>query len=150
MTVVHKLNESFSSIEAPPEQIKKWFDFLKVERPGAWFDAAVQRGFKSPYESFSSIQNKQLLVMNGHLELLGLKQTEVPEYTEQDVDDFYNEIKPELPFEPYDYQLKAFKESITGVKQINRMCTSCLDGDSKINIIIEDYSEDEIMKLLEE
>lgn len=123
----HKLNESFSAIEGSPETIKKIFEFLKVERPGAYFEPEVKRGFKSPFEFFSSIQNKMLLVMNGHIELL--QQFNVPqlekysEFTEDELDDFLTDIKKELPFPPYDFQENSFKESILNGKQINKMCT---------------------------
>ena len=108
-------------------QQKNIFEYLKVERPGAWFEPAVKSGFKSPYEYFGSIQNKKLLVMNGHLQLLGQFGVHAEElksdYTQNDIDVFLNNIKTKLPFPPYDFQEKAFKESILNVKQINKMCT---------------------------
>jgi superfamily II DNA or RNA helicase len=123
--IVHKLNESFSSIEGDPAVLKNMFEFLKVERPGAYFEPAVKAGFKSTYEYFASIQNKQLLVMNGHLDLLKNFNINIEpddsDYSENEIDEFVDSI--ELPFEPYDFQIKAFKESILNVKQINRMCT---------------------------
>ena len=66
--------------------------------------------------------------MNGHLQMLGhfgiKPEVLKSDYTEQELDDFLDEIRPELPFTPHDFQEKAFKESILGVKQINKMCTS--------------------------
>jgi superfamily II DNA or RNA helicase len=125
---IHKLNESYSAIEAPKELINQMFEFLKVERPGAFFEPLVKNGFKSPYDFFGSIQNEQLLVMNGHLDLFksfGVVQEQVqPEFTEAEVDEFLVQIKKGLPFAPYDFQEIAFKESILNYKQINRMCTS--------------------------
>lgn len=124
---VHKLNESYSLIDSDDITIKKMFEYLKVERPGAYFEPAVKAGFKSPYEYFGSIQNKKLLVLNGHMELLksfGVDSEQlVSEYSQQEIDNFLNNIKVDLPFEPYDFQITAFKESLLNVKQINKMST---------------------------
>jgi len=111
-----------------------------VEIPGAYFDPLVKNGFKSPYEYFASIQNKQLLVLNGHLELLqafGVEQQKsISDYTEKDIEEYLVEVKKILPFEPYDFQEKAFKESIHNCKQINKMCTS--SGKSMtISLVVE-------------
>ena len=88
----------------------------------------VARGFKSPYDYFARIQNKKLLVMNGHLQLLGnfgvKHETTTPEYTKEYIDKYLEDVLKVLPFEPYDFQIKAFKESILNKKQINKMCTS--------------------------
>lgn len=124
---ITKLNESYSSIEADSQTLKNILEYLKVERPGAWFEPAVKAGFKSPYVYFGSVQNKQLLVMNGHLQLL--KQFGVEpevlqtEYREEYIDQYLEDVKKTLPFPPYDFQEKAFKESIMNVKQINKMAT---------------------------
>jgi len=126
---VIKLNESYSVIDADKKSIKDMFEFLRVERPGAWFEPMVKAGFKSPYEYFGSIQQEKLLVMNGHLQLLksfGIDNNIVrltPEYSHEELDEFTNEVFKVLPFKPYDYQLKAFYDSIIEHKQINRMCT---------------------------
>jgi superfamily II DNA or RNA helicase len=126
--IVHKLNESFSVIDADPKTLKTLHDFLRVERPGAWFEPAVKAGFKSPYQFFGSIQNKKLLVMNGHLQLLrqfGVESEQlVSDFSEIQIDEYLDSVKVQLPFPPYDYQEKAFKESVLNVKQINKMCTS--------------------------
>lgn len=126
--IVHKLNESYSVIDADLKTLQTLHDFLKVERPGAWFDPVVKSGFKSPYDYFASVQNQKLLVMNGHLQLLvnfGVSKEELQsDYTEADIDKFLVQVKNDLTFEPYDYQERAFKESILNVKQINKMCTS--------------------------
>jgi len=125
---IHRLNESYTAIEGTPEQLIQINDFLKVERPDAWFDQEVQRGQKSPFDYFASAQNGMLLVQNGHIELLSIfgVKTEplVSDYTNQDIDEFLEKIRPELPFAPHDFQEKAFRESILNVKQVNKMCTS--------------------------
>jgi len=125
---VTKLNESFSVIDGDAETLKNIYDFLKVERPGAFFDPLVKSGFKSKYEYFASIQHKKLLVLNGVLDMLGYfgitPLVHQPEYSENVLDDFLNNIKNTLPFQPYDFQITAFKQSILAGKQINKMCTS--------------------------
>lgn len=124
---VIKLNESYSIIDDKPEKLQEIFNFLRVLRPGAYFEPLVKAGFKSPYEYFASIQNKKLLVMNGHLQLLkqfGVTVEELhSDFSEAEIDAFLESVKTQLPFPPYDFQEKAFKESILGVKQINKMCT---------------------------
>lgn len=124
---VQKLNESYSVIDADPNTLKNMFEFLKVERPGAYFDHLVKAGFKSPFEHFSRIQEKKLLVYNGHLSLLGnfgVSPEELEtDFDAADIDAFLKDVKTILPFPPYDYQERAFKESLLNVKQINKMCT---------------------------
>lgn len=124
---VNKLNESFSVIESDNTTIKNLFEYLKVERPGAYFEPAVKAGYKSPYEYFGNIQNKMLVVMNGHLQLLksfGVEQEKLEsDYTIDDINNYLDDVKKILPFPPYDFQEIAFKESILNVKQINKMCT---------------------------
>ena len=126
-TLVHKLNESYSVIDTDPQTIKNMFEYLKVERPGAWFEPAVKAGFKSPFEYFGSIQNKKLLVMNGHLQLLrsfGVQSEELKsDFSVSDIEQFLENVKNKLPFPPYDFQETAFKEALLNVKQINKMCT---------------------------
>jgi len=136
---VQKLNESYSVISDTPDNLKRMYDFLKVERPGAFFEPLVKAGMKSKYDYFGSIQNKKLLVMNGHLSLLKMFNIStddfIPEYTEKELDNFLNNI--ELPFEPYDYQIKAFKESILNGKQLNKCCTA--SGKSLIIALIAEF-----------
>lgn len=123
-----QLNETYSKIEGDIQTLKQISDFLKVERPGAWFEPAVKSGYKSPYHYFTQAANNGLIVMNGHLDLLsnfgisGIQQKS--EFTELEIDEFLKTVVPKLPFEPYDFQIKAFKESILNKKQINKMCTS--------------------------
>lgn len=127
MVKQEKLNESYSAISGNSEMLKDISDYLKVERPGAFFEPAVKSGFKSPYHFFTKIVDEKLIVLNGHLSLLGRWGIEDVQtnsvFTEEDWDEFYSCIKDSLPFEPYDYQLIAAKESILKGKQINRMAT---------------------------
>ena len=124
---VHKLNESYSVIDADLKTLQTLHDFLKVERPGAWFDPVVKSGFKSPYDYFASVQNQKLLVMNGHLQLLQqfgvAKEVLTSDFSEVQIDKYLDSVKNQLTFPPYDFQERAFKESILNVKQINKMCT---------------------------
>lgn len=150
--IVTRLNESYSVIDDNISKLQEMFEYLKVERPGAYMDPLVKAGFKSPYEYFGSIQHNKLLVLNGHLELLksfGVQTViQEPEFTRENIESFLVEIKNSLPFEPYDFQEKAFIESVLNYKQINKMCTGCLDGDSEINVNINGYTEKEILMML--
>ena len=148
--ILTKLNESFSSIDGELNELKSVSEFLKVERPGAFFEPLVKSGFKSPYNYFTTVVDKKLWVMNGHVPLLqsfGFKEDKVIcPFREDYIDKFIEDV--ELPFPPYDYQLKAFKDSIMNVKQINRMCTGCLDGDSEIEVFCDDFSDEELRNML--
>lgn len=125
--IVTRLNESYSVIDDNISKLQEMFEYLKVERHGAWMDPLVKAGFKSPYEYFGSIQHNKLLVLNGHLELLksfGIQtDKKAPEFTRENIQEFLVKIKKTLPFEPYDFQEKAFIESVLNYKQINKMCT---------------------------
>jgi hypothetical protein len=153
LITVKKLNESFSVIDSDTETLKDIFNFLKVKRPNSYFDPMVRSGFKSPYDYFASIQDNKLLIMNGHIQLLynfGIEyKVQKSNYSKEELDKFLNEIKPTLPFELYDFQETAFKESILNVKQINKMCTGCLSGDSEIEIFSNDFTDEELKSLLE-
>ena len=147
-----KIDESYTLIKGNSQTLKAISDFLKVERPGAFFEPAVKSGFKSPYHYFTKLMNKDLLVLNGHLNLLrnwGITgYSSESEFSEAEFDEFYNTIKEKLPFEPYDYQLKVVKESILSGKQINLACTGCLDGDSEIDIECDDYTYEQLKEFL--
>jgi len=135
-----KLNESYSCIETDSETSQKIFNYLRVERPGAYFEPLVKAGFKSPYNYFAKIHDKKLIVMNGHVDLLkefGFHKTkECADYTEDELTVFLNSIT-ELPFKPYDFQIRAFKESIQNVKQINKLPTS--SGKSLIIALLAEF-----------
>lgn len=124
---VHKLNESYSCIDADSAKLQQINNFLKVERPGAFFDPLVKAGMRSPYDFFGRVQNNKLLILNGHRELLqifGVTPDIVqPDYTENELNTFLDIMKPKLPFPPYDFQEIAFRESILRTKQINKMAT---------------------------
>lgn len=149
---LQRLNESYSVLnpESNEDEIKieKIFNFLKVLRPGAYFEPAVKAGFKSPYDFFSNIQNGKLLLMNGHIDLLknfNIHQEKIiSNYNIKEIDIFLSKIKKILPFEPYDFQEKAFKESILNVKQINKCCTS--SGKSLIISLIAEFFREQNKK----
>ena len=141
---VTKLNESYSVIDAPQELLMEINDFLKVERPGAYFDQMVKSGFKSPYDYFTTIQNGKLLVMNGHLALLNkfgiVTHKFEPEYTEEYLTEWLNNKLSILPFPPRDFQEAMFKETILTGKLICRASTS--SGKSfSISLIAEFFKD---------
>jgi superfamily II DNA or RNA helicase len=122
-----KIDESYTVIEGTPQELKKIYEFLKVERPGAYFDAMVKRGFKSPYDHFSVPQDGKLYVMNGHADLLSSfgfsPAPRITEFSSEHITEHFNIIKEKFPFPPYDFQVTAAYESLLYGKQINRMCT---------------------------
>lgn len=147
--MIYKLDETYALIQDDPARLQRMFDFLKVERDGAYFETLVQRGLKSPFNYFAKITEKGLVCYLGHLDLLNQAfKLEIPEgifddktvgFSEEDIDFYYKELtdKKILPFEPYDYQVKAFKESILGRRQITRMVTG--SGKSLTISLIADF-----------
>lgn len=141
MISIQKINESYSCIDADTATLIKLNDFLRVLRPGAFFDPLVKSGFKSPYDYFASVQNGKLLVLNGHIELLKIfnvqQLQQQSDFNIDELNTFLKDIKPVLPFSPHDFQEKAFIESLLNVKQINRCCTS--SGKSLIISLIVEF-----------
>jgi len=124
---VRRLDESFSLISGPLELLNSIQDYLKVERAGAFFDPLVKAGFKSKFDYFTTIKNEKLLVMNGHLNLLGNFNISPHDFTQefsnQELERFLNEMCEILPFEPYDFQKNAFIECIKSGKLLVKACT---------------------------
>lgn len=133
---VQSLDETYSIISGPDETLNQIKDYLKAEIPGAYFDNAVQRGFKSPYKYFarfitidSSNDAKALCVYTGHLALLGKFGIKAKSFTSdvyniKDIEDYILSIQDKLPFKPYDYQIRMFAESILNQRQLCLACTS--------------------------
>lgn len=128
---ITKLNESYSCIEADPEIKVAIHNLLRVKDETAKFNRLVKCGFADEYVYYSFSQNGALVVLNGHLPLIKMHypdaifESDVSEqYTRKSIDDFYQDIKTVLPFEPYDFQYNAFIESLQMHKQINVMSTS--------------------------
>ena len=134
-----RLNESYSRITGTKDELRKVYDFLKVERENAYMEILVQRGLKSPYDYFAVPDNDSLIVMNGHLGLLktfGLcDDVQKSEFTQDDIDLYLKNLK--LEFTPYDYQLKCFNDVILTTRQLNKLCTA--SGKSLIISLICDF-----------
>lgn len=129
MIKLTKLNDSYSVIEGTPKTLQEIFNFLKVQRPDAYFDVLVQRGLRSPYDFYSKFLDKEkskLQIYNGHVSFLTRFGLEIPkpepEFSEIELDSFLESL--ELPFKPYDYQIKAFKSAVLAKKMLCKMCTS--------------------------
>ena len=124
---IEKLNESYSAIESDSDVIQRIKDFLKVENKNAMFSKASRYGFIDRYTRFyKQLNNKQLVVYNGHLGLRkGFGVTaheEHSEVTENEVDDYIKSVN--LPFTPYDYQINNIKLALMNNKMIFKSCTS--------------------------
>lgn len=134
---ITKLNESFNLIQGTSSELLQVQNFLKVERPDAYFDVAVQRGFKSPHVYFTNRTDDGLLVMHGLVQLLPNVKIDIPKtgFSNAEVTEYLDDVSHILPFEPYDYQKKALIDILTGnEKSFNKLCTGCLDGDSRIDV----------------
>ena len=128
---ITKLNESYSCIEADSDTKVDIYNLLRVKDPNAQYDRMVQIGVTDPYEYYSFAQNGTLVVLNGHLPFIKMNYPEAEydssntsSYSKKSIEEFYEEIKKVLPFPPYDFQEKAFFESLQSQKQINIMSTS--------------------------
>ncbi len=78
--LVKKINESYSSIEAPKETLEKIAMFLRVEKPNAHFDRLIKIGVRDKYQYFTSYQNGKLIIYNGHrflLKTFGIEQEDI-------------------------------------------------------------------------
>ena len=106
----------------------------------------VKRGFKSPYDYFTTATEyqgkKALIIMNGLLDLHNVLSELKPKDTsgsfqESEVLEVLEDLKDVLPFTHYDYQRKGVIDTLTGpTKTIGRYCTGCLDGDSLIDVYV--------------
>ena len=134
--MITKLNETYSLVQTNEPQ--KLIDFLKVLKPDAYFNKMIKLGFESPYRYFAIQQGSNVLIFNGHRYLLksfGIEAIdESNSITENEVQDFLKTL--ELPFEPYDYQIKTVKLCLMNNKVLIRSVTS--SGKSlSISIILE-------------
>ena len=137
--IIEKINESFSLISGDSSELLQVYNFLKVERPGAYFEQAVKRGFKSPYVYFANKSENGLIVMNGLIPLLSNQNIpEISEFNSSEIEDFLNTISSTLPFKPYDYQHKAIVEILSNdQKSFNKLCTG--SGKSIIISLISEF-----------
>ena len=112
----------------------------------------IKLGFESPYRYFAIQQGTNVLIFNGHRYLLksfGIEAIdESNSITENEVQNFLNTL--ELPFEPYDYQIKTVKLCLMNNKVLIRSVTSCLDPNTEIDVDIPGYTEQEIKEMLDE
>lgn len=147
--LINKINESFSYCEGTKEELTTAFNFLKVYDPSTKYDRLVQIGVRSPYKCFGSMQHNKLLVYNGHIGLIDSNYK--PVTYKDDVIKFRDTLKEmPLPFEPYDYQIKAAGYAIMYRRALLKSCTSCLDPNTEIDVDIPGYTEEEIKEMLDE
>jgi len=136
--ICSKLNESFFSLEASPEELQPIIRRLRVDLPNAYFDPLVRRGIKKSYVEFYHVHDKKLIVSSGLIPFLkqyNVNYNKESDFTETDIDEYLKSVN--LPFEPYDYQLKALYDSVLNKQQINLMCTG--SGKSLTISLIADF-----------
>lgn len=133
MISVTRLNESFSLIQGTEQELIGISNFYKVEREGAYFDPLVKRGFKSPYDFFTTKTEVNgvpaLLIMNGLVELNPNLSDLAPEientgFSEEEIQEVINDIQKNLPFTYYEYQSEGVLKTLTETpKRLSRYCT---------------------------
>lgn len=149
-----KLNETYSLVKVNPKSQEEQglINFLKVQRPDAYFNKMVKLGFQSPFKYFTAPSPEGIVIYNGHRFLLSSfgidKIDETSGVKEQEVLDFIKSVS--LPFEPYDYQIDTIKKCLMNNKMLIKSCTSCLDPDTEIDVDIPGYTEQEIKGMLDE
>lgn len=150
-----KINETYSLVKVNPksQEAQNLIEFLKVQRPDAYFNKMVKLGFQSPFKYFTAPSgNDGIVIYNGHRFLLSSfgidKIDETSGVQEQEVLDFIKSVS--LPFEPYDYQKDTIKKCLMNNKMLIKSCTSCLDPNTEIDVDIPGYSEQEIKEMLDE
>lgn len=137
--LVTKVNETYSVITGADWPFKnRIIDFLKVQRPDAYFNKLVKLGIQSPFKYFTAIKGDNLFIYNGHRYLLksfGITpENESSGVQDAEIDSFVNSLK--LPFKPYDYQLDTVKKCLKNNKALIKSCTG--SGKSlSISIILE-------------
>lgn len=143
MITIVKLNESYSLLHGEQVALMQIYNFLKILRPGAQYEVLVQKGLKSPFSYFATWNDNHtvLLIYNGLTSILNRFDVKTLTYQssfqESDLNSYIQSIHSILPFEPYDYQIKAFKESVLNVRQLNVMCTG--SGKSVTISMIADF-----------
>lgn len=145
-----KLNNSQTQITASAERLDYLENILRVERDGWQFDYMVKIGRRSKYETFFNRVSPEIMVIdNGFLELppirdaLGLP--ELPTPPDVELAEFVCSL--DLPFPPYDYQLKAAEYALGKEVALPIMCTG--SGKSlTISLILEYFRQRKLRGVL--
>lgn len=125
---INDLDSSHSEIVVPLNSpIRKHLkQILAIERPGWQYDYLVKIGKKSKYDFHFHETERGFVVASGILEIppvreiLGLPDLEEIPVTGE-LTKFVESLP--LPYEPYDYQLKAFISAVTKKRKLPLMCT---------------------------
>ena len=137
--MITKLNETYSLVSGIGSlEEQRLTEFLKVQKPDAYFNKMVKLGLESPFRYFVAKAPGGLMIYNGHRYLLksfGIypsdEKSGVKEYK---VDKFIAHLK--LPFKPYDYQIQTIKKCLLNNKVLIKSCTG--SGKSlSISVILE-------------
>lgn len=137
--MITKLNETYSLVtELGALGEQRLVEFLKVQKPDAYFNKMIKLGIESPFRYFTAKAPNGLIVYNGHRYLLksfGIYPSdESSGEKEYKIDKFINSLK--LPFKPYDYQIQTIKKCLLNNKMLIKSCTG--SGKSlSISVILE-------------
>lgn len=134
-----KLNASYSLVKGTQDELRTAWQKLSVQMPDANFDPLVKIGYKDPYVHFAEIDrsNNALRVLNGHLQLLGIEAFSTSEFSLDSIKEYLKETIPELPFKPFDFQLKCLIDCLQSGTKLALCCTG--SGKSLIIALMLDY-----------
>lgn len=133
--IIKDKDEALSYIEGASQEEKRFITKqLSFLMPNAYFIPSVRAGIRSPYKQFFKLHEDKIVIPKGLISNLiktlddeGFKYVydktiytdKVP--SKQEFKEFVKSLN--IPFSPYDYQLKAAYESIINYRQINLMAT---------------------------
>lgn len=139
MLTSEKLNESFSIVHGSENELRTVWKKLSIQNSDAYFDPLVKIGRKDPCTHFAEYDGKLkgLKILNGHLQTIGLNDALIPDYSSAEIHQYLMDIIPQLPFKPYDFQLKCMITSLLSVKKLALCCTG--SGKSLIIALMLDF-----------
>ena len=136
-----KINESYSIVSGDYNSLMNLINYLRVEKPNAYFNKRIQLGLEERYIYFCKKLNAtDLLIYNGHRSILNnfdiYPENEKTDITDIEINNFLSDLK--FPFQPYDYQLKNIRLALQNNKMLFKSCTG--SGKSlTISTILEFY-----------
>lgn len=139
---IEHINESFSYVEFEEanDTVYKIMDKLSFFLPGYQFMPGYRAGVSDGKKKFFKIKGNTIVFprglsyklyesMKGELEIVVDPPRNI---TDEEINDFINYLN--LPFQPYDFQLKCIKDCLRNKRQVNQLATG--SGKSIIQYVI--------------
>lgn len=149
MITIKDINHSFRKIECDDiNEFKEIYDYFSLKIPGIEFSPAYKMGITDGKKKFIykdgkflyGLKNKIIQYCESNMiEYKDLTKPISQEFNQEEFDTFLKEL--DLPFEPYEHQIKGAVEVIKNKRIIIQSFTGCLDPKEKIKIYIEDKIE---------